>query len=425
MEAVFRELKQSLRGFVRAPAFTLTALAALALGIGANTAVFSLVDTVLLKPIHAPSADRLVQLRIGIQGRSHSGGSAHEFFYWRQQTELFQDVSAVRRELLNLTGSGDPQQLPTARVNAEFFHLFRAPLARGRTFNIAEDRFGGPHVVVLSYGLWSERFGKNPRIIGQAILLSGEPYTVVGILGPGFNSEQFDEPPEAWIPYQMDPNSTDGDCYCSVIARLKPGITLGMANVRLKVVAQDYLRAFPGPPTPRFGFVVAPLRDTMVGDVRPLLSILLVAVGFVLLIACTNVASLLLVRANGRQHEIAIRAALGASRGRLIRQLIAESALLSLAGGACGLAIGLGGIHAILRSYPTNPLMASLNVVNIPRIGEYGSGISLDWRVLLFTVVISLLTGVLFGLIPALPASRADLNTVLKESSGRSGTGLR
>jgi putative ABC transport system permease protein len=425
MEDLLRDLKQSFRVLLHSPAFTIAALAAIALGIGANTAVFSLVNTVLLKPLKAPEAERIVQFRIGFQGRSHSGGSAHEFFYWREQSELFQDVSAVRLELLNLTGSGEPQQIPTGRVSAEFYHLFRAPVAQGRAFNSDEDRVGGRRVVVLSYGLWSGRFGKNRSIVGQSILLSGEPYVVVGILGPGFDPEQFDEPPQAWIPYQMDPNSTDGDCYCSVIGRLKSGITLGMANARLKVVAEDFLRQFPALRAPRFGFVVDPLKDTMVGDVRPLLMILVGAVGFVLLIACTNVASLLLVRANARQREIAVRAALGASRTRLIRQLLTESVILSLFGGAFGLVLGITGIRAILRSYPSNPLLAPLNVIPIPRIGESGSAITLDWRILAFTFLTSLATGVLFGLIPALQASRTDLITTLKESTSRTGSGFR
>ena len=261
--------------------------------------------------------------------------------------------------------------------------------------------------------------------MGQTVSLSGEPYVVIGILSPSFNSEQFDQPPQAWIPYQMDPNSTEGDCYCRIVGRLKSGITLGTANAQLKLAAENFGRAFPGPRDSHLGFSVEPLKDAMVGDVRPLLMILAGAVIFVLLIACTNVASLLLVRASGRQREIAVRAALGASRGRLIRHLLTESVMLSLLGGALGLVLGLTGIRAILRSYPSNPLLAPLNMVNIPRIGEYGSAITLDWRVLTFTFLISLITGVLFGLIPALPASRIDLMTTLKESAGRSGTGLR
>ncbi len=425
MEDSLRDLKQSLRVLLQSPAFTLAALAALALGIGANTAVFSVVNTVLLSPLNAPDADRMVQFMIDYPTITSPGGSPHQFYFWRQQTAAFQDVSALRLELLNLTGSGEPQQVPAARVSAEFFRLFDASLVNGRVFNVDEDRPGGPHVAVLSYGLWTSRFGRNPGIVGHTLSLSGQLYTVVGILRSEFNSEQFDQPPEVWIPYQMDPNSTDGDCYCRIVARLKPGVTLATANTQLKVLATAYYRQFPSRSGSRFGFSVRPLKDAMVGDVRPLLTILAGAVVFVLLIACTNVASLLLVRASGRQREIAVRAALGAGRRRLIRQLLTESVILSLLGGALGLVIGLAGIRAILRSYPSNPLLAPLNMVNIPRIGQYGSAITLDWRILAFTFLISLITGVLFGLVPALTASRVDLMTTLKESSGRSGTGLR
>jgi predicted permease len=425
MEDFLRDLKQSLRVLLQSPAFTLAALAALTLGIGANTAVFSVVNTVLLKPLNAHDPDRIVQFMVDYGTDSYPGGSPHQFYFWREQTAAFQDVSALRLELLNLTGSGEPQQVPTARVSAEFFRLFDASLVNGRVFNVDEDRPGGPHVAVLSYGLWVSRFGRDVGIVGHTLSLSGQLYRVVGILGSEFNSEQFDQSPEVWIPYQMDPNSADGDCYCRIVARLKPGVTLATANARLKVLANAYYREFPSRSGPRSGFSVEPLKDAMVGDVRPLLTILAGAVVFVLLIACTNVASLLLVRASGRQREIAVRAALGASRGRLIRLLLTESVILSLSGGALGLVLGLTAIRAILRSYPSNPLLAPLNMVNIPRIGQYGSAITLDWRILAFTFLVSLITGVLFGLIPALQASRVDLMTTLKESSGRSGTGLR
>ena len=425
MEDSLRDLKQSLRVLLINPAFTVAAVAALALGIGANTAVFSLVNTVLLKPLNAPGRDRMVELQLSFRGRSGSGGSAHQFYYRKQQTEIFQDVSALRVELLNLTGSGEPQQVTAARVSAEFFHLFGTPIVRGRAFNSDEDRFGGQHVVVLSYGLWTTRFGRNPGVIGQTISLSGEPYVVVGIIGPRFNSEQFEQPPELYIPFQMDPNSTEGGCYCRVVGSLRPGLSLAMANAQLKLVSENFRRAFPSLGPFQTEFVVEPLRDAMVGDVRPLLMILAGAVIFVLLIACTNVASLLLVRATGREREIAVRSALGASRGRIVRLLLAESVILSLLGGTSGMLIGLAGIRSILRSYPSNPMDAPLNIVNIPRIGEGGTAVALDWRVLAFTFLVSLITGVLFGLIPALQASRTDLSTTLKESGGRSGSGLR
>lgn len=423
MEDSLRDLKQSLRVLLINPAFTLAALAALALGIGANTAVFSLVNTVLLKPLNVPAEDRIVEFKLSFRGRPRSGGSAHQFFFRKQQAGIFEDVSALRTELLNLTGSGEPLQVAAARVSAEFFHLFGARMLSGRAFNSEEDRFGGQHVVVLTYGLWTATYGRNPGIVGQTVSLGGEPYVVIGIVGPGFNSEQFDQAPELYIPFQMDPKSTEGDCYCRVVGSLTPGLSIGIANAQLKAVAENFHRAFPYP-GPLVDFVVEPLRDAMVGDVRPLLMILGGTVIFVLLIACTNVAGLLLVRATARQREIAVRSALGASRGRIVRLLLTESVILSLLGGALGVVIGIAGIRALLGSYPSNPIPA-LNVVNIPRIGANGSAITLDWRVLAFTFLISLFTGVLFGLIPALQASSTDLSTTLKESGGRSGSGFR
>ncbi len=385
MEDFLRDLRQSLRGLLHSPAFTLAALAAIALGIGANTAVFSIVNTVLLKPLNAPDPDRIVQFALS-DGSGAAGGSAREFYFRRQQTSIVQDVSALRLELLNLTGSGEPRELAAGRVSAEFFHLFGASFAQGRAFNSDEDRPGGPRVALLSDALWTGTFGGDPGIVGRTLSLSGESYVVIGVVERGFNSQQFDQRPDIWIPYQMDPSSTDGACYCRVVGRLKRGVTFNIANAQLKVATENFRRAYPRPGDRGRTFIVEPLRDSMVGNVRPLLMILAGAVIFVLLIACTNVASLLLVRATSRQREIAVRAALGAGRGRLIRQLLTESLILSLLGGAFGLLIGLAGIRAILRAYPSNPLHSPLNMVNIPRIGESGSGVTLDWRVLAFTV---------------------------------------
>jgi putative ABC transport system permease protein len=423
MENLLRDLRQAVRLLLRSPAFSITALAVLAIGVGANTAVFSVVNAVLLKPIAAPDAARIVQFMLDNGHVSFPGGSPRHFYFWRDQSAVVRDVSALRLELLNLTGSGEPKQLAAARVSADFFRLFGASVTEGRVFTSAEDRPGGPRVAILSYGLWAGTFGGDRGIVGRTMALSGESYTVIGILGAGFQSGQFDEQPDVWIPYQMDPNSTDGDCYCRVLARLQPGVTIRMANVQLKVAADSFNRSYPAASGVKRGFSVVSLRDAMTGDVRPMLSILAVAVGFVLLIACTNVAGLVLVRANGRQREVAVRAALGASRGRLIRQLMAESVALSILGGALGLLTGLGGIRAVLSLYPGNPLLAPLNVVdNISRSGESSV---LDWRVLAFTALTSILTGVLFGLLPAWQASRADLTTALKEASGRTGTGFR
>jgi predicted permease len=270
-------------------------------------------------------------------------------------------------------------------------------------------------VAVLSYALWTRRFGADLRVLGKPIALSGEPYTVVGIMAPSFDVSELDQPPDVWIPFQLDLQSSDQGHYFRVAGRLKPGITLDQANAQLRLSAAEYKRRFPNALQNDAAFGVQTLRDELVAQVRPTLWLLLGAVSFVLLIACANVANLLLVRATSRSREIAIRAAIGAGRGRIIRQLLTESVLLSLAGGALGLFVGLLGIRALL----------SVNTAGLPRVGEDGMLVTPDWRVLAFTLAVAVATGILFGLIPALHASRADLSSTLKESSGRSGTGFR
>jgi putative ABC transport system permease protein len=418
------DLKRSLRMFQQSPGFAVAAIVMLAIGIGANTAVFSIVDTVLLKPLDIPDADRVVQFMLNFQGKSFAGGSPREFVLWQQETNLFQDVSAHRFEVVNITGKSEPEQISSARVTVDFFRLFGAPLLYGRTFTADEDRLGGERVALLSYEWWTRYFGADPRIIGKSISLNGSSYIVIGILGPGFNPEQFAQRPDVWIPFQMDPQNTEA-CYCHILGRLKPGVTLAMANARLRLVTDEYRRTLPKLVGAQTTVIVEALREAIVGDVQASLIILLGAVSFVLLIACTNVANLFLIRATDRQRDTAIRIALGAGRGRIVLQLLTEPVILAIGGGVLGLALGLAGIRSILAFYPTNPLFASFSAVNIPRIGERGSAIALDWRVLVFTAAVSVLTGLIFGLIPAIPGSRVDLNMVLKEGGGRSGTGFR
>ena len=290
--------------------------------------------------------------------------------------------------------------------------MFGAPIAAGRPFSDGEDRPAGPKLAVLSNGLWHNRFGGDPGVLGKTLELGGESYIVTGVVGPNFQS---DPPADIYLPLQADPNSTNQAHYLRSSARLKPGVTLEMAKAQMKVAAEEFKRKFPNALGPQDGFTAETLRDTVVGDVRKALFVLFGAVSLVLLIACANVANLLLARATLRRREIAIRSSIGAGRGRIIRQLLTESVLLSLAGGALGLVLGYAGVRALL----------SLNPGNIPRIGEHGAGAVLDWRVLVFTLVISFLTGILFGLIPAFNASRTDLTATLKESGSRSGTGLR
>jgi predicted permease len=281
----------------------------------------------------------------------------------------------------------------------------------GRTFTPQEDAPNGGHVVVLSYGLWQLKFGGRPDIIGKSLQLGNEPYTIVGVLGRDFVS---DPEAEIWIPFQFEPNSTNQGHFFRAAAMLKPGVTVAQANAQMKLAWQQYLRTFPKA-NQQGGFGVEALRDSIIKDARKSLLVLLGAVGLVLLIACANVANLLLVRATGRKREFAIRSALGAKRSRIVRQLLTESVMLSLAGGVLGLILGFVGVRALLAISPAG----------LPRIGEDGSAIGMDWRVLGFTLTVAILTGILFGLFPAFSVSRTDLNSSLKDSSNRSGTSMR
>ena len=415
LATLLRDARHSIRMFRQSPGFTLTAVAALALGIGATTAIFSIVNAVLLRPVPYPDPDRLVVFQTTGPDGAFSAGSPAKLAHWRQQSDVVRDVAAYRSNIVNYTGEGLPEQLRAEEVSANYFRLFGARVYRGRVFTEEEDRPGGNRVTVLSHALWTRRFGADPGVIGRTISLSGDPYVVVGIIDPAFDVAEFGPAPELWIPFQLDPHSADQGHYFSVTGRLNPGITLEQAKARLELSTAEYERKHPDALQRGTGFSVELLRESIVGEVKPTLWMLLGAVTFVLLIACANVASLLLVRATSRRREIAIRAALGAGRGRIIRQLLTESVLLSGAGGALGVVLGVVGMRALL----------AINTAGLPRVGENGSVVGVDWRVLAFALIVSLGTGLLFGLIPALHASRADLSATLKESGGRSGTGFR
>jgi putative ABC transport system permease protein len=408
-----QDLRYSLRMFVASPAFTLTAIAAIALGIGTNTAIFTVVNAVLLKPLSYPEPDRIVQfMNTSPQGNGTSS-SPINYNIWKAQSSVFQDVTAYDfgGPGFNLTGVV-PEQVHGIHVSEAYFRLFGAPVILGRTFTTQEDAPNGGHVVVISYGFWQRKFGGNPNIAGTSVSLSNESYTIVGVLGKSF----FTDPQaDIWVPFQIDPNSTNLGHYFYVSGRLKPGITLAQANAQMKVVADQYRRLHPEDMDPKSSFGVQALRDSIVAGARNSLLILLGAVGFVLLIACANVANLLLVRATGRKREFAIRAAMGAGRARIIRQLLTESVVLSLVGGILGLVLGYAGVRALLAVSPAG----------LPRIGEHGAAVGIDWRVLAFTLGMALFTGILFGLFPAIGASSPDLNSTLKESSNRSGSGFR
>jgi predicted permease len=413
VENAWRDVRYAARTLWRTPGFTVTAILVMALGIGVNTAVFTVVNTVLLKPLTYPNADRIVEF--GFPGSILVGyrSNVPEFHAYQQQTSVFQEVAAydLTGPGFNLTG-GRPELVQGIHVTEGYFRLFGAPLLLGRTFTPQEDAPNGGKVVVLSYGLWQRRFSGDRAIVGKSISLGNEPYTVVGVIGRGFAA---DPAADLWLPFQFPPVSHDMNSNFHVAALLRPGVTLAEANAQLRLAAVQFHRDYPQHTGSHIRFEARPLRDSMVGEVRSSLLVMLGAVGLVLLIACANVASLLLVRAAGRRREFAIRSALGAARARIVRQLLMESLLLASAGGAVGLALRFAGLRALMALVPPD----------LPRIGAGGAAVGVDGRVLGFTLAVSLLTGMLFGLFPALSASRADLNAVLKEGGSRGGTGVR
>ncbi len=412
---MLKDLKHSVRMFAQSPAFTLAAVSALTLGIGVNTAIFSVVDAVLLRPMPFDAPEGLVFFMSTSPRGSGPGASPAKFQHFRNQSSVVEDVAAFRFGVVNFTGGAFPEQLRSAQVSADFFKLFGGHTALGRTFSGDEDLPNGPRVVLLSYRMWERRFERDPQILGKTISLSGDPHVVIGVVSPDFDVSEFGPAPEVFVAFQIAPNTAEQGHYFRAAGRLKPGVTLEQAQARLKLSADEFRARFPNALDAQGGFSVQPVQQALVRDVRSSLMVLAGAVSFVLLIACANVANLLLVRAAGRKREIAIRAAIGGSRGRIIRQMLSESVMLSLVGGVLGLMLGVVGIRALL----------SINTAGLPRIGENGALVGVDWRVLGFTLLVSLATGILFGLIPALQGSRADLSSTLKETSGRTGTGFR
>lgn len=415
IEDVWRDFRFALRALGKVPGFTIIAILVIAVGIGVNTAVFSVINAVLLKPLTYPHPDELVSLVNTSPRGDFPGATIQRFKLWGEQSSIFQQVAAYDfgGAGMNITGGDHPQQVEGVHVSADYFAMFGAPVIAGRTFTPAEDSPHGGHVTVLSYGLWKSRYGANPNVVGSTIQLDGEPYLVVGVMGPGFVT---DTPTDLWVPFQLDLNSKDMVTFFTVAARLKPGVTIAQADARLRMVADQFRRLYGNNSLPRRGgFAVVSLQQELIGDTGSRLLVLWGAVGFVLLIACANVANLLLARAAARKREFATRAALGAGRGQIVRQLLVESLMLSLTGGLIGLGLGFAGVRLLLRA----------NAGDIPRIGQHGAAITLDVKVLLFTLGISTLTGLIFGLFPAISASRTHLAAALNENGSHTSVGVR
>ncbi|HEX8775362.1 MAG TPA: ABC transporter permease [Pyrinomonadaceae bacterium] len=400
MGILIQDLRYGFRMLVKNPGFTLIAILALALGIGANTAIFSVVNAVLLRPLPFAEADRLVYLQAvnQTQGITRSNVSPPDFVDWKNQSQSFDDMAAFITGGAILSGGSEPERVPSAIVTASFFSVLGIKPALGRAILPEDDRPGIEDVVILSHGLWQRRFGADPSIIGKKINVSGQSITVIGVMPAGF---EFMEPIDVWRPMSLDYAKERRDNrYLQVVALLKPGVTIEQAQAQMNTISQRLSQSYTETNS-SWGTKLTGLHELLVEDVRPALLLLLGAVGFVLLITCANVANLLLARAAARQKEIAVRAALGASRMRVIRQLLTESLLLSLTGGALGL----------LLSVWLTDLLISISPANSPRLDE----VSLDGRVLLFTLAVTCLIGLLFGLAPALQASHVNLNEALKE----------
>ncbi len=404
---------------LKAPSVSIVATIALALGIGANTAIFSVVNAVLLRPLPFSSSEQLMMVWETDLTRGYSRGSASypNFVDWRDQNQVFEHMASYHTNDFIMTGRGEPTRLQGAVVNADLFPLLGALPVMGRAFHPDEDKPGeSGRVVLLSQALFQKRFNSDPHVVGQSVVLDGKPYSVVGVMPQTFQFPIQNEPVEFWTTVAIDREGKEpitderGAHYMNVIARLKPGITKEQAQAEMTTISARLEQQYPDKNLHKSS-KVEPALEALVGDIRPALLILLGAVGCVLLIACANVANLLLARAMMRHKEMAIRSALGASRMRVVRQLLTESVLLSLAGGVLGL------VMAVWWS----DLLVTLGRENIPRALQVG----LDWRVLGFTFLISILTGLVFGLVPALHSSRTELTESLKEGGRGSGDGAR
>ena len=407
MEILIQDLRYTVRVLLKKPAFTAIVVLALAIGIGANTAIFSVVNAILLRPLPYKDFDRISMIwmdnpKLGVTEDWHTYAN---YVDYKEQNQVYEDMAAFNNRSFNLTGAGDPVRILGAWNTASLFSVLGVPPAAGRVFTEEEEEPGKDLVVVLSNGLWRSRFGGDPNIIGQAISMNGVNRTVIGVMPAGFSFPA--KTTEVWVPLAISPQRKQDRNSISyqAVGRVKPGVTMAQASADMGAIAkrldEQYSRS-------NYGVNLVLLRDQETRSVKPALLVLLGAVAFVLLIACANVANLLLARAAIREKEIAIRVALGARRSRIIRQLLTESAVLGLAGGAAGLLIAVLGLK----------ILVALSPGDIPRFDQAG----IDGWVLVFTLVVSLLTGLIFGLVPSLQTSKPDLNNTLKEG-GRGTTG--
>ncbi|HLL77414.1 MAG TPA: ABC transporter permease [Pyrinomonadaceae bacterium] len=420
METVIQDVRYGVRVLAKNPGFTAVAVLTLALGIGANSAIFSVVNAVLLRPLAYKDPERLVLINHNYRKLDlRATVSAPGYTYYREHAQSFSAVAAVTGWNVNLTGDGEPERLQGMTVTPNLFPMLGAEAARGRVLLEEEGQPGRNKVVVLSDALWQRRFGGDQSVVNRTVTLNGEPYSVVGVMPPSFRfGREFGPPADFWAPIaftpqQLAPTNLTNE-YLTVLASLKPGVSLQQAQAELDSIAATLRNQhMPGSDESNWGLLATPMGEQVVGDIRPALLVLLGAVALVLLISCANVANLTLARAAARQKEIAIRAALGAGRGRVVRQLLTESTLIALAGGAAGLLMANWGLSFLLR----------INEDKIPRAYEIG----LDWRVVAFTAGVSLLTGIVFGLGPAFQSARVDLHDTLKEGGrgGSAGVGRR
>ncbi len=416
LETLWQDVRYGVRMLVKNPSFTLVAVLALALGIGANTAIFSVVNAVLLRPLQYPNAERIVAIQELNEKGSRVQVTPANFLDWRAQNTVFEHLAAIFARTANLIAGDESERIDLAMTSADFFQVFGVQPQLGRFFMPEEERAGHDAVAVLSYGLWQRRFGGDPSLIGKGIMLDGQPYTVVGVAPASF---QYPDKTEVWIPpfqlvptisAQMNIERARGFGFLSAVGLLKPRVAVKQAHDEMTAITARLRQQYPDTNNNRFNRVVS-LQTHLVGETSTALLLLLGAVALLLLIACANVANLLLARAASRQKEIAVRLALGATRLRLVRQFLVESVLLAFVGGVVGLLLGWWGID----------LMQGLLPVDFPR----AQGIGVDLRVLGFTLLVSLGTGIVFGLAPALQSTNPDINESLKETARDSAGGAR